>query len=171
MTASARPGAVSGDYGSPGYAWATGIAAFGGIMLATVGVFHFIEGLAAVLSDDIFQAPRNYLFDFNLTSWGWIHMVIGVAAVGVGISIVVGWHWGYSIGVLIGVVSAISSFAFMPYYPLWASVSVAFDIVIIWALCRLMMSLRNQAEVRASDADFEMSPEAAQERPVRPPLT
>lgn len=143
MTTGTRP-AGSGDT-STSYATARGIATFGGVVLATVGVFQFIEGLSAVLHDDEFVAPRNYLFDFNLTTWGWVHMVIGVAAAAIGVSIVVGWVWGYSIGVAIAVLSALSSFLFIPYYPIWGVVVLAGDIAVIWALCRIMLTLRREA--------------------------
>jgi len=121
------------------YAFARGIAAFGGTILATAGVFHFIEGLSAASNDDEFIAPRNYIFDFNLTSWGWIHIIIGVIAAAVGVAIVLGRTWGYGIGIAIAALSALASFAFLPYYPIWGLVTLVFDVVVIWALYRAMV--------------------------------
>jgi len=65
--------------------------------------------------------------------------VIGIAT---GIAILVGQTWGYLLGIGIAFVSTITNFAFVPYYPVWSLVVVAFDIFVIWALCSLIGSSR-----------------------------
>jgi hypothetical protein len=37
-------------------------------------------------------------------------------------------------GIALAVLSALSNFLFLPYYPLWSMVIIAFDIALIWAL-------------------------------------
>jgi len=37
-------------------------------------------------------------------------------------------------GIVIAMVSALANFMFMPYYPLWALVLIAFDLFVIWSL-------------------------------------
>lgn len=114
--------------------WAYGVAAFGGVMLLTVGLFQAIAGLAAVLDDKVFVATTDYVFAFDLTTWGWIHLVIGVIAVLVGCGILAGQAWGLVSGIVVGVFIAVSSFAFMPYYPFWSITIIGLSIAVIWAL-------------------------------------
>jgi hypothetical protein len=114
--------------------WAEGGAVFAGIMLATLGVFQILEGIAAIAKDDVFVRGVNYAFEFDLTTWGWIHLLLGVVAVLTGIGLLMNQVWANILGLVIAVLSAFSSFAFLPYYPLWSLVLLGFDIFIIWAL-------------------------------------
>ena len=63
-------------------AWAEGIGIFAGAALLTVGLFQFLEGVAAAAKDDVFVRTTNYVFYFDLTTWGWIHIVVGLAGRG-----------------------------------------------------------------------------------------
>jgi hypothetical protein len=121
-------------------AWAQGIALFAGVSLATLGLFQFIEGLVAALEDDVFVSTPNYVVRFDLTTWGWVHMVIGAIAVATGILIVAERRWGYGLGIAVAGVSAVASYAFMPYYPWWSLVVILFDVAVIWSLCTLWRS-------------------------------
>ena len=116
-------------------AWAEGGAVFAGIMLATLGVFQILEGIAAIAKDDVFVRGVKYAFEFDLTTWGWIHLVLGVIAVVTGVGLLMNQVWANIVGLVIAVLSALSSFAFLPYYPLWSLVILGFDIFIVWALC------------------------------------
>ncbi|WQQ28041.1 hypothetical protein SHK19_07360 [Nocardioides bizhenqiangii] len=53
----------------------------------------------------------------------------------IGLGILAGNAVASSAGVGIAFLSALSCFAFMPYYPLWAIIIIAFDAMVIWALC------------------------------------
>ena len=35
---------------------------------------------------------------------------------------------------IVAIISAIANFAFLPYYPLWASLIIGVDVAVIWAL-------------------------------------
>ncbi len=114
--------------------WAYGVAVFGGVTLLTVGVFQAIAGLAAILDDKVFVATTDYVFAFDLTTWGWIHLIVGILAVLVGCGILAGQAWGLVSGIVLGVVIAVSAFAFMPYYPFWSITIVALSVAVIWSL-------------------------------------
>lgn len=127
------------DNTSPGErAWAEGIGIFAGTILATVGVFQFLEGLSAVAKDDVFVRTPNYVFDVDVSTWGWIHMLIGVVAVAVGVCLLLGQYWAMVAGICIAVVSALANFAFLPFYPFWAMAIIAFDLAVVWAMTVLM---------------------------------
>jgi hypothetical protein len=113
---------------------AFGVSLFAGILLATLASFTILQGLAAVLKDDVFVRGVNYTFQFDVTTWGWIHMIIGVIGLAAGIGILRGQVWANSVGIGIAALSALSQFAFMPQYPLWSLTIIAMDVVVIWAL-------------------------------------
>ncbi len=119
-------------------AWAEGIAIFAGSILATIGVFQFLEGLSAAANDDVFVRTPNYLFDLDLTAWGWVHMIIGAVAVLVGVCLLLGQYWALIAGICIAVLSALANFAFLPFYPWWTLLIMAFDLVVIWALSTMI---------------------------------
>lgn len=119
-------------------AWAEGIVIFAGAILTTLGVFQFLEGLSAAANDDLFVRTPNYVFDVDLTAWGWVHMGIGAVAVLIGVCLLLGQYWALVAGVCVAVVSALANFAFLPFYPWWTLVLIAFDLVVIWALSTMI---------------------------------
>ena len=105
-------------------------------MLITVAAFQILEGIAAIAEDSFFVTGVKYTFEFDVTAWGWIHLIIGIVAVAAGLGIVAGQAWGLLVGIVIATIGAVSSFAFMPYYPFWSIVVIAFNVLVIWALAR-----------------------------------
>ena len=39
-----------------------------------------------------------------------------------------------TVGITLAILSALTNFAFLPYYPFWALTIIALDVFIIWAL-------------------------------------
>lgn len=123
-------------------AWAGGIAIFAGSILATLGVFQFLEGLSAVAKDDVYVRTPNYLFDVDLAAWGWAHMIIGAGAVLIGVCLLLGQYWALVAGICVAVVSALANFAFLPFYPWWTLLIIVFDLAVIWALSTMIGARR-----------------------------
>lgn len=119
-------------------AWAEGLGIFAGAALLTVGIFQFLEGVAAAAKDDVFVRTSDYVYQFDLTTWGWVHIVVGIIVAVVGGAILAGQRWALVAGVVIAVVSAIMNFVWLPYYPFWAVLIIAFDIAVIWALSTML---------------------------------
>ena len=116
--------------------WAiTGIS-FAAVILIMNGIFQAIDGLAAIIKDDFFVVTDNFAFDLNVTAWGWIHLIIGIAVVAVGISLLSGKAWAAVAAVFIAVLSAIANFFFIPYYPFWSLLMIALAVWVIWSLTR-----------------------------------
>lgn len=119
-------------------AWADGIGIFAGAALLTVGIFQFLEGVAAAAKDDVFLGTPNYVFELDLTTWGWVHIVVGIIAAVVGGAILVGQTWALVAGIVLAMVSALMNFLWLPYYPAWAILIIGFDIAVIWALSTVL---------------------------------
>jgi hypothetical protein len=107
---------------------------FAAIMLVTLGIWQVFEGISALAKDDVFVRAPDYIYKFNLTAWGWIHLIIGAVAVIAGFGLFTGAVWARALGIAFAVLSAIAQFFFLPYYPLWALAIIALDIFVIWAL-------------------------------------
>jgi hypothetical protein len=125
----------SGTYRSRPAGWVVGMSVFAAIVMITVGVFHVVQGLAALFQNEIYVVGARYVFSFDLTAWGWIHLLAGILLVAAGSAILKGKVWARSLGVGLAVLSMIANFLFLPYYPVWSLLIIALDVFIIWALC------------------------------------
>ncbi len=114
--------------------WAVGLAAFAGAIMVLIGIFQAFAGLAAIFEDDFFVVAPNYIYDVDVTAFGWIHLILGVILVFAGISIYSGAIWARSVGVLLAILSAVANFFFIPYYPVWSVLIIALCVAVIWAL-------------------------------------
>lgn len=113
---------------------AVGWTMFAAFMLILIGVFHAIAGLAGILEDTFYLATPNYVFEFDVTTWGWVHLIAGVVVLLAGFGLFSGAVWARTVGVIVATVSAIANFVWLPWYPVWAITIIAIDIAVIWAL-------------------------------------
>lgn len=114
--------------------WATGFIVFAATMMMLIGLFHILAGLAAILENEFYVAARNYVFEFDVSAWGWIHMILGAVVLVAGYSVLSGKVWARTVGITLAFLSAIANFMFIPYYPIWSLLIIALDIFVIWAL-------------------------------------
>lgn len=116
------------------FSWATGFILFAGVMMVLSGAFQAFAGLVGVLQDDFYAATRNYVLQFDATTWGWIHLLVGLLVVAAGFALLAGNMFGRIVGVTMAAISAATNFAAIPYYPLWSLTIIALDVFIIWAI-------------------------------------
>ena len=126
-----RPMTSSDQRESP---WADGLTVMAAIFLILVGIWQAITGLAAVVRDDVYLATPNYIYSFDLTAWGWVHLLLGVLQIVAGVGVFKGQMWARVVGIVVACVSMIANFLFLPHYPLWSLLIIALDGAIIWAL-------------------------------------
>jgi len=115
---------------SPWVGW----VAFAGVLLIMLGVFNAIDGLAALFADEFFVDTDEGTLVFNLTSWGWIHLVFGSLQVIMGIALFSGVRWARAGAVVLLVVNATAHMAFLASSPVWSALIIALNVVCIWAL-------------------------------------
>lgn len=111
-----------------------------GVPFLISGVLSILQGIAGIAKDRLFGAPRQYEYRFDLTSWGWIHLVVGVALVIVGVGVLRAMSWGRAAGVTIAAISLVTQFMFIPYYPLWSISVMTLDLIILWAMARIAIA-------------------------------
>jgi hypothetical protein len=124
--------------------WAVGFILFAAIMMIMTGVFQALEGLIAIFENEFYVATRNYLFQFDATTWGWIHLVVGLVVAFAGWGLLSGRTWARAVGITLALLSAIANFLFIPYYPFWSLLIIALDVFVIWAVAARGGELRER---------------------------
>jgi hypothetical protein len=114
--------------------WAIGWIYFAAFMMMLIGSFHVIAGLVGIFDDDFYVVGRDYVFQFDATAWGWIHLIMGIIVAVSGAYLVTGAVLARTVGVIMALLSAFAGFAWIPWYPIWGVAIVALSIAVIWAL-------------------------------------
>jgi hypothetical protein len=114
--------------------WAAGGILFAGLMMIMVGIWQALEGLIAIFENEFYVATRNYLFQFDATTWGWIHLILGLLVAFAGWGLLSGRTWARVVAITLAVLSAIANFLWLPYYPFWSLLIIAVDVFVIWAI-------------------------------------
>ena len=99
-----------------------------------MGVFQFFQGLAAIVRGSFYVVAPNNIYEFSVSGWGWIHLVLGIVLAVIGYFILTGQPWARAVGIAVAALSALANFLFIPYYPIWALILIALDVAVIWAL-------------------------------------
>lgn len=121
--------------GSSGSSWAAGGTMFAGVLMLVNGVLGILVGIAGIAKDDIYERIGDYVYQFNLTTWGWIHLVLGILIAVTGAGILKGAAWARAFGVALASLGIVAQFLWMPYQPVWALIAIAIGVFVIWALC------------------------------------
>ena len=122
--------------GRPLSGWAVGGITFAATMMVMIGIFQIIAGLVAIFDDGFYLVTENYAFDLDPSAWGWIHLLLGILLVVAGYGLFAGEVWAVATAIVLAVLSAISNFFFIPYYPWWSLLVIALCVWVIWALTR-----------------------------------
>jgi uncharacterized membrane protein len=133
MTEEAYPSSASrADREASG--WAVGFILFAAIMMIMVGLFQALQGLVAIFQNEFYVTTRNYIFQFDATTWGWIHLVLGLIVAFAGWGLLSGRTWARAAAIILAVLSATANFLFVPYYPFWSLLIVTLNVFVIWAV-------------------------------------
>jgi hypothetical protein len=144
-------------YGSPGQSapgrftqtpettgWA-GWVVFAGTLMIMLGMFHAIQGVVALFNDEYFRfGSGGLVLQLDYTAWGWVHLLGGIVVLLAGIGLLAGQTWARVVGILLAVVSAVTNFAFLAAYPVWSTIMIAMDVVIVYALSMHGQALRKR---------------------------
>ena len=115
--------------------WKSGMVLFAAIFMLVSGILEFLRGLTALFENTLFLRTPKYLFAFDVTAWGWIHLLWGVVLAVAGGLILANKAIGRVLGLAIVTVAVVLNFLSLPYYPFWSLVLLVLNGFIIWALC------------------------------------
>ena len=117
-----------------------GGSAFAGVLLLLVGVWQVFIGYAVAGGEVFVFTGGGYWYRADNTGWGWVNIVIGLAAIVFGLAqLGPGRRFGslrrtVAPALLVAVVSAMNQFFLAPQYPLWSALVIAVDVFVIWDL-------------------------------------
>ena len=112
-----------------------GWVAFGAMMMVLLGSFQLIAGLVALFDDGYYLVVSDKLLvSVNYTTWGWVHLIVGLAALAAGFGLFTGAMWARILGVSVALVSAIVNLGFINAFPVWALTMITFDVIVIYAI-------------------------------------
>ena len=115
-------------------AW-VGWVFFAAAVMVLLGVFHIITGLVALLKDEYFSVrPSGLIVSVDYTTWGWTHLLMGVLLIIAGYALIAGQTWARILTVVLAMVSAVVNLGFLAAAPLWSTIVIALDIVVIYAV-------------------------------------
>lgn len=112
---------------------AVGVTVTAAVFMILIGVFQAIQGLVALINDNFYVLGSEYIFKFDVTTWGWIHLILGTVAAFAGFALFQGAVWARAVAVLMASVGIIANFMWMPYYPIWSLTVITFNAFVIWA--------------------------------------
>jgi hypothetical protein len=115
-------------------AWA-GWVVFAACVMFLVATFQVVEGLVAIFDKGYYQVTSNGLVvHVSYTSWGWVHLILGVVIAFSAGGVLVGNLAARTVGVILAAASAVVNLLFLPAYPVWGMIIIAVDILVIYAL-------------------------------------
>ena len=114
--------------------WAVGWTAFAGIMMVLLGGWWILAGFVALVEEEFFVVTQDWIFKFDITAWGWIHLILGIVILAAGCALFTAAVWARTVGVIFAVIAGLVAFSWIPWYPVWGILLVAASVAVIWAL-------------------------------------
>lgn len=112
-----------------------GWVVFGAIMMIMAGSFQIIAGLVALFNDEYFAVTSSgLLVTLDFTTWGWVHLALGALVTAAGVALLAGQTWARIVGVTVAVIASVVNLAFLSAHPVWAVVTIALDVLVIYAI-------------------------------------
>ena len=122
------------DSSGKGKGGGSGWVAFVGVMMFLVGSLNAIWGLGAVLNDDIVVVGGEGALIADITTWGWVHLVLGSVLALTALGLMTGNSAARWLAVAFVAVNAIAQIVWFPAAPLWAFLIILLDVTILYQL-------------------------------------
>ena len=115
-------------------AWARGGTVLAGTLMLIIGAYQIFLGLMGIIRNNFVVVTPNYYYSINTTSWGWVHLGIGIVVALAGLFLFTGSTIAKIVGIAVVALSALGNFFLIPYYPVWSILLIGLDIFAIWAI-------------------------------------
>jgi hypothetical protein len=103
--------------------------------MGLVGIFQVIFGITALAHAATYSVPSSDLVvETGYSTWGWVHLLLGILLLGVGGGLVFGQTWARVAGIGVAVLSALVNFTFLPAAPAATTLIIGIDALLIWAI-------------------------------------
>ena len=104
-------------------------------LLGLLGLFQIIAGIVALAGPGYYTAPtRDLVVDAGYTTWGWVHLILGLVMLVTGGGLAFGNTVARVVGVALAMLSAVVNLAFLPAAPFAAVLIISLDVFLIYAI-------------------------------------
>jgi hypothetical protein len=110
---------------------------FAGIMMILIGTMNAINGLIAIFDDQFIVATGSRVFLFDVTAWGWIHLLLGIVIVLAAFSLLQGAVWARLVAALMAGLSIVAQIAYIDTYPFWSLAIIGISVAVIYSVCTM----------------------------------
>lgn len=107
---------------------------FAAFMLILNGLFQTMMGLVALFDDQYYAIVNSTLVVFDITTWGWVHMGLGILLIIAGGALFSGKMWARIVAIIMAILGILSQLMFLSAYPIWSIFAIVIDFVVIYAL-------------------------------------
>ena len=98
------------------------------------GLFGTINGLVAMIHEEVFLVRDDQAIMMDVQAWGWIHVTVGLTALITGLAVLSLNVWAIMLGVVLALMSATTQLLFITVFPLWSLAIIAIDVLVIYGL-------------------------------------
>jgi hypothetical protein len=120
--------------GKPATGW-VGWIFLAGVVMVTSGALNAIQGLAALFRDERYWVTLGgSVLTFDVTAWGWIHLIFGILLVVFGVMLMQGSTLARVVGIVLVSLNLVAQFSWSTLYPFWALIVITVDILVLYAL-------------------------------------
>lgn len=119
---------------------------FAGLMMVLLGIFQAIAGVVALFKDTVYAVGPANIWVLDITTWGWIHLALGVFITSAGMAVLSGKMWGRVVGIVMASVAAVANFSFIPVYPIWSLLMLVVCGLVLFALITHGADAKNELE-------------------------
>jgi hypothetical protein len=112
----------------------TGWTVFAGALLFIVGSLNALWGLAGILNDEIVFVGGQGVMIADVTTWGWIHLILGSIIASTGLGLFAGANWARMAAIFFVSVNTVTQIVWFPAAPLWAFLMIILEVTIIYQL-------------------------------------
>jgi hypothetical protein len=96
---------------------------------------HRPDDLSAMFRDEVLTVSgTGSVIVWDLTAWGWMLLLFGILQFAAGVALFGGAGWARWTAIVLTGVNAVANVGFITVNPLWTTLIVALDIVVIYQL-------------------------------------
>jgi hypothetical protein len=116
-------------------AW-SGWIGFASLMMMIIGAIDFFQGLIAVIRKEYYAFTPQGLIIFNVTTWGWLAIILGIILFLVGLGLAGGAGWARWVAIILIAVNLLGTLGWLGNSdtPVWSLTLIALQIIVLYAL-------------------------------------
>jgi hypothetical protein len=110
---------------------------FAGLMMVILGTMSAINGLIALINDEVYLVTNEQIVAFDFTTWGWIHLIVGIIVVLAGFALFSGSIWARFVAAIMAGVVIVEQIGTIQAYPFWSISMIAISVAVIFSVCTM----------------------------------